>query len=295
MAAPLSALHTVAIASWKFWLRVTGLLCPSAITSHSDELTTYMDGGPGLGHDNWKLIRDGIAAEIAEGALPPGSQLPTESVLCERFATGRHSVRRAVQALAVEGKLRVVQGRGTFVESAPMIRYAIGRRTRFRQNLLDQGLTPAGEQLRAEIMAAPERVASAFGLVPGAPVHRLLRRALADGLPINLSLSWHPAELFPDLAAQRLAGVSVTQVYAAAGITDYFRKRTVIFARRPEGDEAKLLQQHPDQPVMVLVKTDVAADGRGIGHSEAVWSANRVQFTIDSLEDAPDTAGDRDV
>lgn len=237
-----------------------------------------------MGRENWKVIRDGLAAEIAGGVLRPGEQLPTEPDLCARFQAGRHSVRRAVQMLAIEGKLRVIHGRGTFVESAPMIRYAIGRRTRFRQNLLDQGVVPSGENLAAGTVAAPERVAQALNLPLGAPVHRLLRRGLADGAPVNLGLSWYPADLFPDLIDQRLSGQSVTQVYAAHGINDYFRKRTEIFARRPDRDEARLLMQHLDQPVLVVVKTDVTPDGRAIGHSEAVWAADRVRFTIDSLE-----------
>jgi len=238
-----------------------------------------------VGRENWKVIRDGIAAEIAEGNLAPGAQLPTETELCLQFDAGRHSVRRAMQALAIEGKLRMIQGRGTFVESAPMIRYAIGRRTRFRQNLLDQGLTPSGEHLMADTVPAPHHVAEAMGLAMGKMVHRLLRRGLADGVPVNLGLSWHCATLFPDLIQQRLNGLSVTDIYSAKGFTDYFRKTTEIFARRPEDDEAKLLMQHPDQPVLVVTKTDVTADGRVICHSEAVWSANRVRFSINSLED----------
>jgi GntR family phosphonate transport system transcriptional regulator len=142
-----------------------------------------------LGRESWRRIRDGLAAEIDGGGLPPGTQLPTESALCAQFDTGRHSVRRAVQALAVEGRLRVVQGRGTFVEAAPMVRYAIGRRTRFRQNLLDQGLTPSGEPLVAETVPAPAPVAEALGLAAGDPVHRLLRRGLADGVPVSLGLA----------------------------------------------------------------------------------------------------------
>lgn len=242
-----------------------------------------------MGRESWRRIRDGLAAKIDSGTLPLGSQLPTESALCAQFETGRHSVRRAVQSLAVEGKLRVVQGRGTFVESGPLIQYAIGRRTRFRQNLLDQGLTPSGEHLAAETQPAPDHVALALGLASGAMVHRLLRRGLADGVPVSLGLSWHPADAFPGFIEQRMSGLSVTQVYAAQGIADYFRKRTEIFARRPEGEESRLLAQHPDQPVLVVVKTDVTPDGRVIGYSEAVWSADRVRFTIDTLDDeAPD-------
>jgi GntR family phosphonate transport system transcriptional regulator len=249
-----------------------------------------------VSRENWKIIRDRLSAEIAEGRLAPGDQLPTEAQLCRTFATGRHSVRRAVATLAAEGKLRVEQGRGTFVQSAPLISYHIGRRTRFRQNLLDQGVNPAGEQLSDSIVPAPPHVAAALALPEASPVHRLLRRGLADGVPINLGLSYHCAARFPDLAARRAAGESVTDIYRSHGIADYFRKRTVVFTRRPQSEEAALLMQHPDQPVMVLQKTDVDAGGRPIGWSEAVWAGDRVQFSFDIPDDeggpAPDGSGD---
>lgn len=235
-----------------------------------------------MGRDNWQLIRDRISADIAAGHLEPGMQLPTESQLCQSFQAGRHSVRRAVAALAVEGKLRVQQGRGTFVQAAPLIKYHIGRRTRFRQNLLEQGVSPAGEQLSDSIVPATAAVALALGLPEGSAVHCLLRRGLADGVPISIGLSYHAAARFPDLADRRAAGESVTEVYHSHGIPDYFRKRTTIFARRPTAEEAGLLMQHPDQPVMVLQKTDVDAAGDPIGYSEAVWAADRVQFSFDS-------------
>ena len=238
-----------------------------------------------MGRDNWKIIRDKISAKISAGELEPGAQLPTESQLCQSFATGRHSVRRAVAALAVEGKLRVEQGRGTFVQAAPLISYQIGRRTRFRQNLLEQGIAPAGEQLADAVVPASARVAAELGLVEGSPVHRLLRRGLADGVPISIGLSWHCATRFPDLAVQREGGASVTDIYRSHGIADYFRKRTTIFARRPDDEEARLLMQHPDQPVLVLQKTDVDAAGRPLGYSEAVWAADRVQFSFDSQDE----------
>ncbi len=249
-----------------------------------------------MSRENWKIISDRLAAEIAEGRLAPGEQLPTEAQLCRTFAAGRHSVRRAVATLAAQGKLRVEQGRGTFVQSAPLISYHIGRRTRFRQNLLDQGINPAGEQLSDSMVFAPAHVAAALALPEGSPVHRLLRRGLADGVPISLGLSYHCATRFPDLATRRAAGESVTDIYRSHGIADYFRKRTIVFTRRPEPDEATLLMQHPDQPVMVLHKTDVDADGRPIGWSEAVWAGDRVQFSFDTPDDvggpAPESASD---
>jgi GntR family phosphonate transport system transcriptional regulator len=128
-------------------------------------------------------------------------------------------------------------------------------------------------------------LATVLGIAQGDSVHRLLRRGLADGVPISIGMSYHSAALFPDLAVRRGAGDSITDVYRAYGIPDYFRKRTVVFTRRPDPEEARLLMQHPDQPVMVVQKTDVDASGRPIGHSEAVWAGDRVQFTFDTPDE----------
>ncbi len=114
-------------------------------------------------------------------------------------------------------------------------------------------------------------------------------------MPISLGLSYHCATRFPDLAIRRAAGESVTDIYRSHGIADYFRKRTVVFTRRPLPEEAALLMQHPDQPVMVLHKTDVDAAGRPIGWSEAVWAGDRVQFSFDTPDEgdpAPESAHD---
>ncbi len=238
-----------------------------------------------MGRERWAAIRDRLSSDITAGLLAPGARIPTEAELCRHFEAGRHSVRRAVLALAVEGKLRVEQGRGTFVEAAPLISYHVGRRTRFRQNLLDQGVRPGGEAIADDLVPATAEIAAALGLEQGAPVHRLLRRALADGVPVSLGLSFHPADRFPDLAERRRASNSVTDIYRDHGIADYVRKRTVLFTRRPSADEAALLMQHPDRPVMVVEKTDVDAEGRPIGHSKAVWAGDRVQFTFEAEDE----------
>lgn len=112
-------------------------------------------------NSGWQTIRDAISTEIQNGVLKPGAKLPTEPELCSLFGATRYAVRRAVEALAVDGKLRVEQGRGTFVESASKLNYRVGRRARFRQNLLSEGVEPDGEILSDEIVPASPAIAQA--------------------------------------------------------------------------------------------------------------------------------------
>jgi len=237
---------------------------------------------------NWERARDWIVRDIAARRLVDGDQIPPEQDIRRACGVGRHSVRRALAALAAEGRLSVEQGRGTFVRAQPSILYRIGQRTRFRENLRAAGVTPGSDAIGAETVAADATVAAALGLVPGEPVHRILRRGLADGIPVSINRSFHPARRFPDLGARREAGESVTDIYRSHGIEDYQRRETLLYARLPEKWEARLLEQLADQPVVVMCKTDVAQDGRPIGWSEAIWAATRVRFQVARTEEVRD-------
>ena len=230
----------------------------------------------------WETTRDKISEEIAAGHLPPDSRLPSEPELCVLYNTRRHSLRRALAALVAEGKLRVEHGRGTFVERASMINYVIGPRTRFRENLLAQGLTASGQAISEMQIPASARVAAALGLVPGALVTARSWRGFANDLPISLGWSYHDVARFPDIAERRKANSSITAIYKTYGIEDYRRQSTTIFTRLANPHETSLLMMRPGQSVLIVQKVDVDLAGNPIGFSEAAWAGDRVQFTFEN-------------
>lgn len=246
----------------------------------ASESGTERDGGALEDASNWERARDWIMGDIAERRLRAGDRLPPEPEIQRACGVGRHSVRRAVAALAAEGLVSVEQGRGTFVRSRPRLLYRIGRRTRFRENLLSQGVAPSSAGISHEIVAAEPALAEALRLATGAPVHRLLRQGFADASPIHVTRSYHCATRFPDLGARRMRGDSVTEIYRDHGIADYHRKETMLYARLPDRMEARLLEQPSEQPVIVMCKTDVAPEGTPLGYGEAIWAAGRVRFAL---------------
>lgn len=62
-----------------------------------------------------------LDAWIREQGLPPGAQLPTEKVLCERFGVSRPVIREAIARLKAEGSVRTRQGSGAFVAERPEV------------------------------------------------------------------------------------------------------------------------------------------------------------------------------
>lgn len=230
--------------------------------------------------EKWRLVRDELKQSIEAGVFKPGERLPTEPELAKQFSAGRHSVRRAVSELSKEGALSVEQGRGTFVEAAPLLDYAIGTRTRLSKNLAAQGVDISGELLSATRVNSSEKVANVLGLIPGAPVIESRRITYADGVPIAFGSSYHDAERFPDFAARRDVLGSTTQAYKTYGIHDYVRAETTLHSRLARPDEAKLLKQHADSPVVVISALDEMLDGTPLSFKKVIWSALRVNFSI---------------
>lgn len=235
--------------------------------------------------DHWREIRAAIKQGIESGMLEPGAKLPTEPELARSYAAGRHSVRRAITELGKEGLLSVEQGRGTFIQSRPRLNYAIGARTRMRRNMHTQGVDVSSETLATSILSASDRIADALAISPGAEVISTRRRSFADGVPVSFGTLYHDASRFPDFPARREAMGSVSAVYAAYGIEDYVRASTKIHARAAQADEAQLLRQHPDMPVLVVQAVDADLDGTPIAYTEVIWSAARVTFEIANSKD----------
>lgn len=234
--------------------------------------------------DRWRDIRAAIKKDIESGVLEPGAKLLTEPELARTYGAGRHSIRRAVTELGKEGLLSVEQGRGTFVQSRPRLKYAIGPRTRMRRNMNAQGVQVTSEMLGAEDCAAPPRIARALALAEGTALIATRRRSFADGIPVSFGTLFHEAARFPDFPARREIMGSVTAVYASCGIADYKRASTQIHARPARAEEAQMLNQHPDMPVLVVQAIDAALDGTPIAYSEVIWSAARVTFDIANME-----------
>lgn len=246
----------------------------------ADEARTagVMERGSGVAL--WRQIADRIRQGIAEGVFPEGGKLPPEVALAERFGVNRHTVRGAISALAQEGVLRAEQGRGTFVERAPRISYALGRRTRFSANLEGQAREARGRLLAHATIPADARVAAALDLAPGAAILRLDLLGEADGRPISRSTHWFDAARFPRMAEIYAATGSITAAFAGHGLGDYLRRSTTVSARHADAASLADLALSPGAIVLTTLAINEDPDGRPVQFSETLFAADRVELVV---------------
>lgn len=231
----------------------------------------------GDGVSRWRRVADDLRSRIAEGDI--SEIVPPETELAARYGVNRHTVRRAIAALSGEGILKAERGRGTFVHRRPRrVLYPIGVRTRFSENMIRQSLEPAGRIVRSALVSADDAISARLRCAVGAPLHRLDRLSVADGVPMSRSTSWFSADRFPDIIAAYAETGSVTEALRRSGLSDYRRAETRITAERVSADDAELLSCAPDAIVLISRAVDADLEGSPIQFVCTKFLADRVEL-----------------
>lgn len=233
---------------------------------------------PERGITRWRQIAENLAGEISADGFP-GGRLPTEPELAARFGVNRHTVRRAIGALAEQGLVRVEQGRGTFIADH-LLDYVLGRRTRFSANLQSQGREPGHRLLSVAVIAADAATARDLDLRRGGRVVQIETVSDADGVTLSYGIHSFPARRFVGLPAAFAETNSITAALARCGVADYTRKLTRLLARLPTEREARHLGQPVARPVLQSEAVNVDGAGVAIQRSLTVFAGDRVQMVV---------------
>ncbi len=227
----------------------------------------------------WQSIADTLRAEVARGHYCPGDRLPTEAALSARFGVNRHTVRRALAALAAAGLVHARRGAGVFVAAKPMD-YPLGRRVRFHQALAAAGHLADRQALRLETRHADARERAELGLPEGAEVHVYEGVSLADGQPLALFRSVFPAAALPGLPAALARTHSVTEALRAAGMADYTRAATRITAKTASATQAAALRLPVGAAILRTEALNVDPAGLPVEFGTTWFAGDRVTLTV---------------
>ncbi|MFV0316533.1 MAG: GntR family transcriptional regulator [Microthrixaceae bacterium] len=205
--------------------------------------------------------------------LAPGSILPSEADLSDRYDASRVTVRRALDLLRSEGLVESRQGFGWIVSGEPL------RQDLSRLATIDAQLASAGVRSRREVIDfgfvdSPERVRGAIG---GDEVLEVRRLHLADDRPIARVTVWCPAELGASLSRDDVQRSSFLEQLPVVlgGATQR------IGAATASAEDAALLEVPESSPTLLVERVTRSVDGRVVLVSEHVFPAHRMQFSID--------------
>lgn len=233
----------------------------------------------GTGIAVWWQIVQSLEKAIADQLYKPGVRLPSESELAARFGVNRHTIRRAVGEMEKHGLVRVEQGRGIFLQDYA-VRYRVGRRTRFSENLRRQKLAGGLKVVGSETLAAPAIIAKALGVRTGTAVLKVDTVGEVDGSPINFSSHYFVAQRFASIAQAIADAGSITVALQGFGVADYERTESRITARLPDDVTARILRQPRTQPVLQVEGVNVDQVGKPVEYCISRFAGEAVQVVV---------------
>ena len=156
-----------------------------------------------LPHDErlprYQRLRDEILEKIARGEWLPDQAIPTEAALTRQYGLAVGTVRKAIDALAAEGLLERVQGKGTFVRR-PCFDASLFR---FFRHLNRHGtqLVPEGRILSKTVRVAPESICATLQIREGGECIHLSRIRIVEKQVHLVEDIWLPLPRFEALRA----------------------------------------------------------------------------------------------
>jgi GntR family transcriptional regulator len=128
-------------------------------------------------------IATALSTLLRSGAIPAGTLLPPERVLCHQCDVSRMTVRHAMGILQREGLIESHPGRGTFVRPRRLQKQEQEFRS-FSEEIRQRGGTPESKLISLEVVEPGKAAREFFDLSRSEKVYELCRLRLKDGEPV---------------------------------------------------------------------------------------------------------------
>jgi GntR family transcriptional regulator len=166
---------------------------------------------------------------------------------------------------------------------APRLDVGVADALSFTEEMQRRGLDAETRLIAARPEAASETVATALELEPGSPTLYVERLRLAAGEPLLLEMVHLPAERFPGLLASDLEHNSLYDLIVERYSTPIVRAREALEPVLLRTREARLLDQAPGRPALLVEGVAYAADGRPIEFARSYVRGDRTRYYVERV------------
>ena len=212
------------------------------------------------------VVRSELRRAIVGGEFPPGSKLPNEEALCERFAVSRITLREAVRGLIEDGYVIRRQGAGTFVTSGPALRNSLDTNFSYTEYLESSGVKVSKKVLDAQRLNGDDEVMADLDLGEDDAYVVIRRVRIAGKRPAIFSIDSLPADIVDVKRDLKSFSTSLYKLLGSRG-HDVDHARTVITPVLASSEIGKILDVPAGTPLQHLKQVDYNAAGRPVMRS----------------------------
>ncbi len=211
-------------------------------------------------HDNTPLyqqVKDYIVGKIEGGTFASGTKLESEAELVALLKVSRMTVNRALRELSAEGRIKRIQGKGTFVaEKKPQS--ALLEIQSIEEEIIKRGGVYSCTVHRLQEEKATTALAAAMEISPYTPVFHSLIVHRNGGTPIQLGCRYINPSIAPHFLEQDFTKRTVSSYLLE--LTPVTGVEHIVEALIPEPWIRELLEINSSEPCLALYRKTWAGE-----------------------------------
>lgn len=223
----------------------------------------------------YRRLGTALTQVFSTEGIGSGQTLPSERKLSETLGLSRVTVRRALEDMAREGRVRRKQGAQTRI--AERVQKSLSKITGFSEELQARGSRPGHIWVSRQTVLPSSTEAMALNLTAQDQVVRLVRIRTADGEPLAIERAAIPQSILPDGDRVEASLYAVLRQLGAEPVRGAQRIRAGIMAPV----EAELLKAEVGSPLLIIERRCYLADGRPVEFTETRYNGALYDFLTD--------------
>jgi GntR family transcriptional regulator len=256
----------------------------------------------------YQQIASELRDQIESGELEPGSQLPTELDLREKFQASRNTIRDAIKRLTALGLVETRAGQGTFVaqkidpfvttlSAKPGSAFGGGEGATYLSQVSETHRRADVSTPKVEVQVPPAEIARRLRIGSGDQVVSRHQQRFIDGTPWSMQTSFYPMDYATQAPRLLMAGnieegavrhLNDTLGLKQAGYRDW------ITARNPDPNEQIFFRIPHDSTVFEIFRTAFDESGKPLRVTVTIFPTDRNQFIVNS-GNVPEPEYDMDI
>jgi GntR family transcriptional regulator len=224
-------------------------------------------------------LQQDLESQISSGSLPPGSRLPSEEDLIEKYGVSRTTVRKAIEELERLEIVEIKRGKGTYVKKFKIIQELTGL-TGFVEDMVALGLRPSAKVLETTSVPAPEEAAQQLEIPVGTQVVRIKRVRIADDVPISFDETYLPFEIGNKIVGEDLEVFPIFSLLEEKYETPLSEADYRLAAVSVDSDIALELGIDAGDPILLIERTSYSVDHRPVDYEKLYYRGDKIGFSM---------------
>lgn len=219
---------------------------------------------------------------IVAKKLKPGSKLPSENEIADRYRVPRMTVRNALTKLEEQGIVYSKQGKGRYLkEESKQIQLHLTGKISFTEKMKQLGYDMTTENIYCERIEYDEKIYQILNETQDKAVYKIGRMRYIDDEPIAIHNSFVSETRFPKIKLDGPTIKSMFAYYRKFGFDEFGSSKTLLSTTFPTFFEQQMLACKSMVPLIILESNCIdRKTGKVLEYTKILYRSDKFKYDI---------------